>query len=99
MGEGKAKMTLKIDSYMTWDSKAGTWRSVGMANDGSLMVGTASMAAGKFSSQSDTFGGMMGNGKFRETGDMTDPKAVKMSGEFSPDGKTWTKVYEMTCKK
>ena len=99
MGEGKAKMTLKMDSYMTWDAKAGTWRTVGMMNDGSLSVGTATMTAGKFSSQSDTFGGMMGNGKFRETGDMTDPKNTKMSGEMSMDGKTWTKVYDMTCKK
>jgi hypothetical protein len=31
---------------------------------------------------------------------MTDPKAgMKMWGEMSMDGKTWTKVYEMTCKK
>jgi hypothetical protein len=32
---------------------------------------------------------------------MSDPKAgAKFWGEFSMDkGKTWTKVYEMTCKK
>jgi hypothetical protein len=100
MGEGKAKSTLKIESYMTWDAKAGTWRSVGVANDGSVMVGTATMKDGKFDSMSDMFGGMMGNGKFREHGDMTDPKAgMKMTGEMSTDGKTWNKVYEMTCKK
>jgi hypothetical protein len=100
MGEGKAKSTLKIDSYMTWDAKAGTWRTVGVANDGSVMVGTATMANGKFESTADMYGGMMGNGKFREHGDMTDPKAgMKMSGEMSTDGKTWNKVYEMTCKK
>lgn len=101
MGEGKNKGTLKIDSYMTWDGKLGKWRSIGAANDGSIMVGTSEMKDGKMSGMSDMYGGMMGDGKFRETGDMTDPKAgVKMTGEMSKDGgKTWNKVYEMTCKK
>jgi hypothetical protein len=99
MGEGKAKFTMKMDSYMTWDAKANLWRQVAMANDGSMMVGTATMKDGKFEGTSDMFGGMMGNGKWRDHGDMTDPKAMKMWGEMSMDGKTWTKVYEMTCKK
>ena len=101
MGEGKAKSTMKIDSYMTWDAKAGLWRSVGMSNDGSVMVGTATFKDGKLEATSDMYGGMMGTGKWREHGDMTDMKAGwKMSGEMSMDnGKTWTKVYEMTCKK
>jgi hypothetical protein len=100
MGAGKDKMVLKIDSYMTWDAKASLWRSVGMANDGSVMVGTATMKDGKLESTADMYGGMMGTGKWREHGDMTDPKAgMKMWGEMSTDGKTWTKVYEMTCKK
>ena len=101
MGEGKNKSTLKIDSYMTWDGKLGKWRSIGAANDGSIMVGTSEMKDGKMSGMSDMYGGMMGDGKFRESGDMTDPKAgVKMMGEMSKDGgKTWNKVYEMTCKK
>jgi hypothetical protein len=101
MGEGKAKSTLKIDSYMTWDPKISKWRSVGAANDGSIMVGTSELKDGKRSSMSDMYGGMMGDGKFRESGDMTDPKAgMKMMGEMSKDGgKTWNKVYDMTCKK
>jgi hypothetical protein len=101
MGEGKAKSTLKIDSYMTWDAKAGTWRSIGAASDGSIMVGTSTMKDGKMDSMSDMYGGMMGTGKFREHGDMTDMKAgMKMTGEMSTDGgKTWNKVYDMVCKK
>src|SRR5215207_9007058 len=55
MGEGKAKSTLKIDSYMTWDAKAATWRSVGVANDGSVMVGTATMKDGKYDAMSDMY--------------------------------------------
>lgn len=103
MGEGKNKGTLKIDSYMTWDAKAGKWRSIGAANDGAIMVGTSEMAKdGKsMDSMSDMYGGMMGDGKFREHGDMSDPKAgMHMVGEKSNDGgKTWSKVYDMTCKK
>lgn len=103
MGEGKAKGTLKIDSYMTWDAKAGKWRSIGAANDGAVMVGTSEMSKdGKsMDSMSDMYGGMMGDGKFREHGDMSDPKAgMHMVGEKSNDGgKTWSKVYDMTCKK
>ena len=42
----------------------------------------------------------MGAAKARETDDMTDPKAVKMTGEYSMDGgKTWVKGWETTCKK
>jgi hypothetical protein len=103
MGEGKAKGTLKIDNYMTWDAKAGKWRSIGAANDGAIMVGTSEMSKdGKsMDSMSDMYGGMMGDGKFREHGDMSDPKAgMHMVGEKSNDGgKTWSKVYDMTCKK
>jgi hypothetical protein len=100
MGEGKAKMTLKGESYMTWDAKAAKWRTIGAMNDGSVSIGTMDMKDGKMESSADTYGGMMGNGKFRERGDMTDPKNVKMSGEMSMDGgKTWNKVYDITCKK
>jgi hypothetical protein len=100
MGAGKTAHKLKIESYQTWDPSISKWRSVGLANDGSVMIGTAEMSGGKYTAMSDMYGGMMGNGKFRETGDMSDPKAgMKMTGESSTDGKTWTKVYEMTCKK
>jgi hypothetical protein len=44
----------------------------------------------------------MGDAMFRDHEDMTDvaKTGVKLWGEFSIDkGKTWTKVYEMACKK
>jgi hypothetical protein len=45
--------------------------------------------------------GPMGDFPFKDHVDATDLKAgVKAWGEFTMDkGKTWTKVYEMTCKK
>jgi hypothetical protein len=100
MGEGKSKMTFKMEGFMTYDPKLGKWHNVSVSNDGSIMVGLTEMKDGKLETVSDMKGGMMGNGKFRDHGDVTDPKAMKMWGEMSMDnGKTWTKVYEMTCKK
>ena len=38
--------------------------------------------------------------KVRETNDMTDMKAgLKLTGEYSMDGKTYAKMWEATCKK
>jgi hypothetical protein len=46
---------------------------------------------------------VMGQGQtamMKDTLDVTDAKAPKAWGEMSMDkGKTWNKVYEMTCKK
>jgi hypothetical protein len=98
MGEGKTAMKFKMENYIAWDAKAAKWRTIAVMNDGSAMVGTADMKDGKYEGVSDTFGGMMGPGKFKEHGDMTDKAGSKMWGEASMDGKTWMKVYEMTCK-
>ena len=99
MGEGKAKMTMKMEAYMTWDAKMGKWRMVSVMNDGTQMVGTADFKDGKLEAVSDTVG-PMGSGMFKDHGDATDKKVgMHMWGEMSMDkGKTWTKVYDMTCK-
>ena len=99
MGEGKAAGKMKMESFMTFDSKLGKWRAVSVMNDGTQMVGTADLKDGKLEAVWDTTGGM-GAGMFKDHGDMTDKKAgMHMWGEMSMDkGKTWTKVYDMTCK-
>jgi hypothetical protein len=99
MGEGKTKATMKMEAYMTWDAKMGKWRMVSVMNDGTQMVGTADFKDGKLEAVSDTTG-PMGSGMFKDHGDATDKKAgMHMWGEMSMDkGKTWTKVYDMTCK-
>lgn len=99
MGQGKTAAKLKMESYMTFDSKLGKWRALAVMNDGTQMVGTADIKDGKVEATWDTQGGM-GAGMFRDHGDMTDKKVgMHMWGEMSMDkGKTWTKVYDMTCK-
>jgi hypothetical protein len=99
MGEGKASMKFKMESYMTYDAKAAKWRTSAVMNDGGNMAGTADMKDGKLETMSDMWSNM-GQGKMREHGDMTDKKVgMHMWGEASMDGgKTWNKVYDMNCK-
>lgn len=101
MGEGRNAMKLKMESLSTYDATAQKWRGASAMNDGGFMVSTSEgLREGKMESTSETWG-PMGAGRFREQVDATDPKAgIKMLGEMSKDdGKTWNKVYEMTCKK
>ena len=98
MGEGKASGKFLMESYQTWDAKMGKWRITGVMNDGSNMAGTADMKDGKYESQADVWSNM-GKATMKEHGDMTDKKVdMHMWGEMSMDGKTWMKVYDMTCK-
>jgi hypothetical protein len=101
MGEGKAAMKFKMEGYATYNATDKKWRMVSVMNDGAMMTGTSDGPKdGKMVMMADTYG-PWGQGMMRETHDATDMKAgVKMSGEMSMDkGKTWNKVYEMTCKK
>jgi hypothetical protein len=100
MGDGKTATKFKMESFSTYDASAKKWRTVGVMNDGGLMLGTSDGPKdGKMQMTSDTWG-PWGQGQMRETHDATDPKAVKMSGEMSMDrGKSWLKVYDMTCKR
>ena len=101
MGTGKAAMKFKMESFATYDGNAKKWRTVNIMNDGGSMMGWSDgMKDGKMDITSDSYS-MMGSGTFKDHVDMSDPKAgVKMWGEMSMDkGKTFNKVYEMTCKK
>jgi hypothetical protein len=46
-----------------------------------------------------TANGMGMSMKSRHTEEVVSPKETKISGEYSMDGKTYKKMYEMTCKK
>ncbi|HSD86557.1 MAG TPA: hypothetical protein VLB44_03545 [Kofleriaceae bacterium] len=99
MGTGKTAMKFKLEMYQTYDPKMGKWRITGVSNDGGNMAGTGDMKDGKWESTSDLWTNM-GQAMMREHGDMTDKKAgMHMWGEASMDkGKTWNKMYDMTCK-
>lgn len=100
--KGMKMGAFKMTSYKTYDATSKKWRYVGVDNWGGQMIGTAdAVPAGQpVVYNLDTLG-PMGPGQFRDHTEVADPKAgVKVWGEMSNNkGKTWTKVYEMTCKK
>lgn len=95
---GKAK--LKYESFTTFDSRK--WRRVLVDNRGTQVIGTSDgVKDGKLDWNLDAFAGAGPAVQFRDHLDVSDAKAgLKLAGEQSVDkGKTWTKVYEMVCKK
>lgn len=98
VGKGKSSWKMKMVQFMNYDTKLAKWHVIGMDNGGGLNVGMADMKDGKYELTADMTM-PMGSGQFRDHGDMTDKKNVKFWGEMSMDkGKSWTKVYEVTCK-
>jgi hypothetical protein len=95
---GAAKF--KFESFMTYDSNGKKWHSVFVDNMGSMMMGSSDgMKDMKMDVLADTMG-PMGKGQFKDHMDASDmKKGVHMWGEMSMDGKTFNKVYDMTCKK
>ena len=96
------KEPFAFESYTTYDPKAKKWKRIMVESGGAWNNGeSAGPVNNKVDWEFTTHSPTMGDGQFRDHEDASDPKAgVKMSGEFSPDqGKTWVKVYEMTCKK
>ncbi len=101
MGEGKAAMKFKFEGFSTFDTSTKKWRSTMMDNMGGQMIGSADpMKDGKMDTLADMTSAM-GKGQFKDHVDVSDmKKGAHMWGEQSTDmGKTWNKVYDMTCKK
>ncbi|MBC7975248.1 MAG: hypothetical protein H7138_09700 [Myxococcales bacterium] len=90
-----------FDSYTTYDAAAKKWKRLMVQSGGSWLTGESAGMKDNKIVWDMTSHSPMGDGMFRDYEDLTDPKAgVKMWGEFSMDkGKTWTKVYEVACKK
>ena len=97
--EAKGRMTFKMVAYTTYDATAKKWRRLAVMNGGHMIGTSEGMKDNKMVWNMDMMSAM-GAGMMRDYMDMTDPKGMKAWGEMSMDkGKTWMKVYEMTCKK
>jgi hypothetical protein len=95
------KQPFHFDSFTTYDAATKKWKRVMVESGGGWLTGeSAGMKDNKIDWDMASHG-PMGDGMFRDHEDLTDAKAgAKMWGEFSMDkGKTWTKVYDMACKK
>jgi len=95
------KEPFHFESFTTFDASSKKWKRVMVESGGGWSNGES---AGMKDNKIDwdlTSHSAMGEAMFRDHEDMSDAKAgVKQWGEFSIDkGKTWTKVYEMACKK
>lgn len=90
-----------FESFETFDPTSKTWKTVMVATGGSWSAGESPGMKDRKVDWELTMHSAMGEARFRDHADLSDPKAgAKLSGEISTDqGKTWTKVYEMACKK
>ena len=95
------KESFQFESFTTFDPGSKKWKRVMAETGGGWSTGESAGMQGNKVEWDLTAHSAMGEFMFRDHEDLSDPKAgAKMWGEFSPDkGKTWTKVYEMTCKK
>lgn len=100
--KGMKMGSYKMTTFTTYDATSKKWRRLAMDNFGSQMVGTADATP---MGQPMVFNldslGPMGSSRFRDHIDASDLKAgLEVWGELSTDkGKSWNKIYEMTCKK
>jgi hypothetical protein len=90
-----------FESFTTFDPAAKKWNRVLVESGGAWSTG---QSEGMKDSKVDWELSMhtaMGEAMFRDHEDVSDPKVgAKMWGEFSIDkGTTWTKVYDIVCKK
>ena len=96
------KDSFHFESFTTIDPASKKWKRVMVETGGGWSSGES---AGPKDNKVDwdlTAHSSMGDAMFRDHEDMSDvaKSGVKLWGEFSMDkGKTWTKVYEMACKK
>lgn len=94
------KTSFAFESFTTFDPSSKKWKRVLVDNGGGWMTGESDgLKDNKVDWEMATHSPMMGDGKFRDHEDLSDPKTgVKMWGEAQV-GDKWMKVYEMTCKK
>ena len=95
------KMPFHFEEFTTVDSASKQWRRVMVESGGGQNIGTSTGPKDNKMDWELATTGAMGAGMFKDHEDWSDLKAgFKSWGEMSMDkGKTWTKVYEQTCKK
>jgi hypothetical protein len=101
LGTGATAMKFKFENFATFDVNLKKWREVMVDNWGGQAAGTGDeIKDSKMDTAYDSLD-MMGKGMMKNHTDASDAKkGVHMWGEGSHDaGKTWTKSYDMVCKK
>jgi hypothetical protein len=88
----------KFTEHRSYDAGKQRWVALSVDNMGGvgIMMAAGGTGAMKWEGKSE-IGGMTLFG--RGTEELVSAREVKISGEMSQDGKTWTQAYEATCKK
>ena len=92
---------ISYESYSTFNPATKKWKRLMAETGGGWAIGESNGLKDNKVDWELSGGSAMGEFMFKDHEDVSDPKAgVKMWGELSQDkGKTWMKVYEITCKK
>jgi hypothetical protein len=90
----------KFESFTTYDAASKKWHRVMVDNMGGQETGTSDGAKDGKAQWDTSSRSVMGSAIARHYEDMTNPKELKMWGEYSTDkGKSWMKAYDATCKR
>jgi hypothetical protein len=90
----------KFESFATYDAASKKWHSMMVNNMGGTMLGESDGMKDMKMDVTAVTSSPMGKGQFKDHIDASDlKKGLHMWGEESRDGKTFNKVYDMTCKK
>ena len=90
----------KFEAFTTYDTASKKWTRVMVDNMGNHEVSTSEGAKDGKITWTGASTGSMGTMAGRHYEDSTNPKELKMWGEYSFDkGKTFQKAYEVTCKR
>ena len=100
VGTGKTATRFKFQRFTTFDAASKKWRVVLVDDLGTMMIGESDgMKDMKMETVLDV-SGPGGKGQFQDHVDASDQrKGVHLWGEESHDGKTWTKIYDMVCRR
>jgi hypothetical protein len=84
-----------FNAYRTFDPSASQWVSVIVDNMGGHAVSRS--ADGVVWTGEST--GPMGKIQIRDTETLVSPGEMKMLGQYSPDGESWSTGYDLSCRK
>lgn len=89
----------KLVDYSSFEPTTKKWTRIMTDNMGGHEVTTSTGMNGNKMVWEGTANGMGMSMKSRHTEEVVSPKETKISGEYSMDGKSYKKMYDMTCKK
>ncbi|MEZ4363611.1 MAG: hypothetical protein R3B48_25770 [Kofleriaceae bacterium] len=90
----------KFEAFTTFDARTNKWHRVMVDNMGGQELAVSDGPKDGITQWDAKSRSIIGEGMGRHHEDRSDPKVLKMWGEYSVDnGRTWMKAYEASCKR